>query len=557
MTKEEILQLDRIEEYREGNQLEAKAAQGGMPDTLWDSYSAFANTDGGCILLGVKERDDHSLYVVGLKDVEKMKKDFWNMVNNRQKISVNLMTEQRVRIEQVDGKDIIVLEVPRAERTSRPVYKGMDPRNGTYRRNHEGDYLCSLEEVSAMFRDAALSSQDAKVLKEMDMTVFCEETIRSYRQVFRLTHPNHLWNQLEDEVFLRRIGAMAVGDDGQFHPTVAGLLVFGYEYEIVREFPQYFLDYQENRQMSTTRWTDRIVSSSGDWSGNIFDFVYKIVPKLTADLKVPFVLKGMQRVDDTPVHKIIREAVTNSCAHADFYGRRGLVISKTKDGFTFANPGSMRMAKKVAIGGGVSDPRNGTVLKIFSLINYGERAGSGLNSIFHIWEHVYHTPAEINEEVGVDRVIVTLPNGGHEQDVKAMLELYDDPEELTFPEESTLNGQEKNSNSSQAVTSSSQDNAYLSQVVTSLSQALSQACPKLDNTRLAAAAKVLVTLRKESLPLKVIMESVGESNRGRIKNNILEPLLSSDLIELTIPDIPNSPKQKYVLTQKGKEILII
>ena len=412
-----------------------KAAQGGLPDTLWDSYSAFANTDGGCILLGVKERDDHSLYVIGLKDAEKKKKDFWNMVNNRQKISMNLMTVRRVRIENVDGKDIIVLEVPRAERTSRPVYKGMDPRNGTYRRNHEGDYLCSLEEVSAMFREAALSSQDAKVLKEMDMTVFCEETIRSYRQVFRLTHPNHLGNQLEDEVFLRRIGAMAVGDDGLFHPTVAGLLVFGYEYEIVRKFPQYFLDYQENRQMSTTRWTDRIVSSSGDWSDNIFDFVYKIVPKLTAGLKVPFVLKGMQRVDDTPVHKIIREAVTNSCAHADFYGRRGLVISKSKDGFTFANPGSMRMAKTVAIGGGVSDPRNGTVLKIFSLINYGERAGSGLNSIFHVWEHVYHTPAEINEEVGVDRVTVTLPNGGHEQDVKAMMELYDNPEELTFPDE--------------------------------------------------------------------------------------------------------------------------
>ena len=80
-------------------------------------------------------------------------------------------------------------------------------------------------------------------------------------------------------------------------------------------------------------------------------------------------------------------------------------------------------------------PRNGTVLKIFSLINYGKRAGSGLNSIFHVWEHVYHTPAEINEEVGVERVTVTLPNGGHEQDVKAMLELYDNPEELTFPEE--------------------------------------------------------------------------------------------------------------------------
>jgi predicted HTH transcriptional regulator len=443
MTKE-LLQLDRIEEYREGNQLEAKAAQGGMPDTLWDSYSAFANTDGGCILLGVKERDDHSLCVVGLKDAEKMKKDFWNAVNNRQKISVNLMTEQRVHVENVEGKDIIVLEVPRAERTSRPVFKGMDPRKGTYRRNHEGDYLCSLEEVSAMFRDAALTSQDAKVLKEMDLTVFCQDSVRGYRQMFQNIHPNHTWNRLEDEVFLRRIGASAMGDDGIYHPTAAGLLMFGYEYEIVREFPQYFLDYQENRQMATTRWTDRIVSTSGDWSGNVFDFVYKVVPKLTADLKMPFVLRGIQRVDDTPVHKILREAITNACAHADFYGRRGLVIGKNSEGYTFANPGSMRVAKKEAIEGGVSDPRNGVMLKIFSLINYGERAGSGLNSIFNVWNHVYHTPAEISEDIGVDRVFVSLPNGGHEQDVKAMLELYDHPEELTFPEAEMSNTTSEN-----------------------------------------------------------------------------------------------------------------
>ena len=120
MTKEEILQLDRIEEYREGNQLEAKAAQGGLPDTLWDSYSAFANTDGGCILLGVKERDDHSLYVVGLKDAEKMKKDFWNMVNNRQKISKN--------------KDGFTFANPGSMRMAKTVAIGggvSDPRNGT------------------------------------------------------------------------------------------------------------------------------------------------------------------------------------------------------------------------------------------------------------------------------------------------------------------------------------------------------------------------------------------------------------------------------------------
>ena len=153
---------------------------------------------------------------------------------------------------------------------------------------------------------------------------------------------------------------------------------------------------------------------------------------MTADLKVPFVLKGMSRIDDTPLHKILREAVTNTCVHADFYGRRGLVIQKKEDGFVFSNPGSMRVAKRVAVEGGVSDPRNGVMLKIFSLVDYGERAGSGLSSIMLVWEHVFHAAAKIEEEMGVERVVLTLNKDGHEQDVSAMLELYDNPEELTF-----------------------------------------------------------------------------------------------------------------------------
>lgn len=88
----------------------------------------------------------------------------------------------------------------------------------------------------------------------------------------------------------------------------------------------------------------------------------------------------------------------------------------------------------------------------------------------------------------------------------------------------------------------------LSQVVTSLSQA----CPKLKGNRLENAAKTLFNLFNAPHSLKVLMESVGESNRGRMKDNVLAPLLDAGLIELTIPDSPNSPKQKYALTEKGK-----
>lgn len=211
--------------------------------------------------------------------------------------------------------------------------------------------------------------------------------------------------------------------------------MFGYEYEITREFPNYFLDYQENRSSGSTRWTDRIVSTSGDWSGNVFDFVIDVLSRMQRGLKTPFVLKGALRVDDTPIHKLLREAITNACVHADFYGRQGLVVQKWDDGYKLSNPGSVRISISEAIDCGISDPRNGIMLKMFSLIDFGERAGSGLNEVCTVWEKVYHTSATLEEthKNGVDRTILTLSTGGREADVNAMLEFYG-PENIEYTE---------------------------------------------------------------------------------------------------------------------------
>ncbi|MDE5674292.1 MAG: ATP-binding protein, partial [Muribaculaceae bacterium] len=181
------IDLSRPGEYREFNKLEAKTAKGGFPGSFWETYSAFANTDGGIILLGVKELEDGSLRPEGV-DAEKLRKDFWNMVNNRQKISANIVTNNMVDVKELNGSKILVVHVPRAERRARPVYVGMDPKSGTFRRNHEGDYHCSLDEMSLMFRDAAYITQDAKVLDKMDMSVFCMDTGKRYRCFFRSTH---------------------------------------------------------------------------------------------------------------------------------------------------------------------------------------------------------------------------------------------------------------------------------------------------------------------------------------------------------------------------------
>ena len=427
--------LELLTTYKENSLLEVKSARGGLPNSLWESYSAFANSEGGIIVLGVKENaKDGSLYVEGLDDVHKLMKDFWNMVNNRQKVSCNILTDSMAVPDKIEGKDVIVIRVPRAERTSRPVYVGSDPRTGTYRRNFEGDYHCSIDEVSLMIRDSALVTDDNKLLTDLDASVFCPDTVKSYRNIFKLIRQNHLWNKEDDAMFLRRIGAVREDKDtGKFHPTVAGLLMFGYEYEITAVFPNYFLDYQENRTNGIyARWTDRITSQSGDWSGNVFDFLLRVIPKLQADLKVPFMFKGNHLDEDTPLHKTVREATVNMLANADFYGRRGVVVQKGVDGFRFANPGSMRVSLTEAIQDSASDPRNGVMMKMLAMVKYGERAGSGLQGIFKTWQSVYHCAPklEVTTSGGVERTTLTLGFEGHQPDIEAMKLLYDNPDEL-------------------------------------------------------------------------------------------------------------------------------
>lgn len=174
---------------------------------------------------------------------------------------------------------------------------------------------------------------------------------------------------------------------GEAGLTAAGLLMFGQWTSIAEAFPLYFLDYQERPAdaQSQTRWLDRIVPD-GAWSGNLYDFFRRVIRKLTEDLKVPFVLQGGERVDDTPAHQALREALVNTLIHADYTGRASVLVVKQPSGFVFRNPGMMRVPALIALSGGESDCRNHTLHQMFLFINLGERAGSGLPKIRSGWE---------------------------------------------------------------------------------------------------------------------------------------------------------------------------
>ena len=265
-----VFKLEDFDKYKENNRREVKKANGGLPVSLWDTYSAMANCYGGVIILGVIENKDKSWKTSGLKaeDRDKLEKAFWDTINNRGKVSINLLNEDSFATYEVNGDLIIVIYVPMAKRENRPVYINDNLMGGSFRRNGEGDYHCTPSEIRAMLRDATEDTPDMKMLENMDISVIDKESLHAYRNRHKAWRPGHVFESDDDEEYLRHLGAAAVDKNGKLHPTAAGLLMFGREYDIVREFSEYFLDYREMLDPSI-RWTDRLQSSSGEWTGNV------------------------------------------------------------------------------------------------------------------------------------------------------------------------------------------------------------------------------------------------------------------------------------------------
>ncbi len=411
----DIQSITDLELLRESVDLECKLAagrdgKGALPEDFWPTYSSFANTEGGIVLLGVKEK--HGQFSIeGVVDIAKVRKELFDGLNNRQKVSVNLLTDASVREVPVQGRTILAIEIPRANRKQRPVHLTTNPfSEHTFRRLNEGDCTVPDDEVKRMLAEQVEDSRDDRVLRGYDLDDLDMGTFRAYRQIFANRDPGHPWNAAEDREFLRKIGGWRMDrETGQSGLTVAGVLMFGQFPVIQEELPNYMLDYQERPEAKTeNRWIDRI-TLDGKWSGNLFDFYRKVYLKLTGDLKVPFSLEKGERKDETPVHEALREALANVLVHADYSDRASVLVVKRPDMFGFRNPGLMRIPAAIAIQGGEHDCRNRTLHKMFRLVGVGEQAGSGIPKIYRGWasQH-WRTPALYEKREPYNQTILEL-----------------------------------------------------------------------------------------------------------------------------------------------------
>lgn len=488
----------------ENSEIEFKSARGGIPASLWESYSAFANTDGGIIVLGIQEKNG-TFTLDGLTEetVTRYKKNFWDCAHNKGKVSVCLPHEDDVRIESVDGSYILICKIPHASYDLRPVYLTTNPFGNTYRRNHEGDYLCTDAEIRRMFSDAEHDRhpQDGRILKGYDFNRDIDiETLHQYRQTFASLQPTHPWVGISDMDFLKKIGAYATEfETGNEGFTLAGILMFGKYDSITNNSgdPSFFVDYRERIATDDpdVRWTNRIYPD-GMWEANLYQFYVRVYNRLIQSLPRPFMIKDGIRQEETPAHDAVREALINCIIHADTNAMGNIIVERTDEALTFQNPGMMLVSKQQYFKGGRSICRNPNLQKMFMLLGKAEKAGSGVDKILAGWKELGWDTPILSEEVQPDYVVQTFPIGKtHQEGGKPIKKTHQE----------TIN--------------------------------------KKDIRR-----KQIKEFCSEPRTFAEIMDLFKLKDRVNFKKRYIDPMIAEGLLAMTIPDNPTNKNQQYVST---------
>jgi ATP-dependent DNA helicase RecG len=373
--------LERLE-GEEALDLELKAARGGLPRDLWPTLSAFANTRGGWVVLGVADRGG-TLIVEGVPHPSTLLQQLNDQIRNPQKLSFPICGATDSRVERLGEYEIVVLRVPAAPRRVRPVYVEGNPYSGTYVRRHAGDYRCTKPEVDRMMREASDVAADTTILARYDWGDLDREGFARYRRRYQVAHRTSPWNGYDDDLFLRAIGGFRRDKEtGEEGITVAGLPMFGTPEAIRARRGRHLIDYRQVERDAgpDVRWTDRVV-----WEGNLLGAFEAIYPRLTADLPVPFRMEGAVRVDEGPLHGALREALVNLLVHADYAETEASLILRSEEGYDLRNPGSSRVLESDLLIGNRSDPRNPELVRMFRLIGLAEEAGTGIPKITQAW----------------------------------------------------------------------------------------------------------------------------------------------------------------------------
>ena len=387
-----------------------------------------------------------------------------------------------VDIVDMDSKKVVHIFVPQSS--------SVHSLNGKiFDRNGDGDFNITgrHSQIADIYRRKDKSYSENEIFPFASLDDLRADLLEKVRM--RAKNENsgtHPWMDMDDMTILKSAGLykkdISTGQEGL---TLAAILLFGKDETIQSALPHHRTD-AILRKVNLDRYDDR-----DDIRTNLIESYERLTQFVAKHLNDPFYLEGDVRVSLR--NKIFREAIANILIHREYSSAYIAKMIIQKDKVVFENANKAHGYGAINPDNFMPFPKNPTIAKVFREIGYVEELGSGVKNLYK-YSKLYggSDPKLVEDDVFTTTI--------------SLKEMSEQVERL----------------SSEQVPSKQQ--ASTEQVTT---QAILEYCSTAKST-------------------SEIMNFLNLKHREHFRANILKPLLEKKLLALTIPDKPNSPKQKYI-----------
>lgn len=492
MQKDELLK--RLNDI-EWEDFEVKEALIELPKNIWSTVSAFSNSAGGWIVLGVKEIKRHgkSLYdVVGVSNAEKLEQDFVGILRSQTKF--NLPISVSVMRYNIEGNVVLAFYIPSS--TIKPIYFNNNISN-TYIRTGSGDQRATEMEILSIQRDQAFGSRSETIVYGTSYNDINLNSLQTYRRRVEQYNDNFLYNSLSDKDFCDKLSILK--DDCL---TYGSLLMFGKRDSVRKNIGNFWIDYIEipgiSYKEALTRYTYRMPEQD-----NIWEYYQLLIQRLHIYVDNPFTAgpDGFAPDDNSQLYTL-REGLVNMLAHADYFSPIHSTIRVYSNRIEFQNAGCFIMDLDKIKNQVLSMPRNPIIIKFFRYAKLSENAGYGIDKIMR-WKELTGEDVLFESELTHSNLIYPLPKRN---------EFYNYRNSLQLP------------------------NNY--------------------PTTTQQVESLILIMNERVWSVRDMMSLMELKDRVNFLKNYLNPALYGGFVEPLFPNNLNHPKQKYRLTNKGKVLLM-
>lgn len=305
MTKEELIKKLQDIEWED---FEVKKASSELPKNIWDTVSAFSNTAGGWIVLGVSQIGK-KFEVTGVNNPEKIEQNFTNTIRAEK---FNVKIAFTVKKYNFGDKSVILFYIPLSDK--KPVYYGSQVN--TFIRSGSGDQRATKDEIDAMYRNQSFGTITEGIIQDSNISWLDDNSLLQYREYIQRNNPEHSYNKFSKVEFLSKLRILV-----NENITYSGLLFFGIGDRIQSIFSDFRIDYFEipgtSYSDASTRYLFRLPEQE-----NIWQYYFAIYNRLSRQIELPFRLNPDGTSSTVyPYLEAIREALVNLLQHTDYFSK--------------------------------------------------------------------------------------------------------------------------------------------------------------------------------------------------------------------------------------------